>query len=76
MKTIKLLFVTALAAVAITSCNVDNADSPANTVTEADTTTTNPQGLTFDAGGMDPAAVDTMALDSAANQTTTDMPVR
>jgi hypothetical protein len=76
MKTIKLFFVAAFAAFAIASCNVDNADSPANTVTQADTTTTDPQGLTFEGGAMDPAAVDTMALDSATNHTTTEMPVR
>lgn len=65
MRTIKyclaLLFVTFVAI----SCNVDNADSPANTVTQADTTTTNPQPVAFDNVIMDPAALDTNALDTA-----------
>lgn len=51
----------ALLAGSFTACNVDNADSPANTVTIGDTTTTDPQPLEVDAGVM-PGSIDTAAV--------------
>lgn len=51
----------AVLASACGACNVDNADSPANTVTIGDTTTTDPQPLETDAGLM-PGSIDTAAV--------------
>ncbi|RYD57954.1 MAG: hypothetical protein EOP56_06685 [Sphingobacteriales bacterium] len=77
MKFKVILFAAVMATLGFASCNVDNADSPANTVTQADTTTTDPQGLELEPG-LNPAALDTAAILAAdsTNQATTDMPAR
>lgn len=58
MRILNILIITAIAATTVISCNVDNADSPANSNGTADTTTTTPEPLQTQAVLVQPVVTD------------------